>query len=240
MELQLSPHAYQFISDLSTLTLPVGMGFFCRFDVKAYQDEMFSSHGVLMPDALARAVPKRRAEYLAGRFLCRRLLSEQGLPTQVGSGRNREPLWPEGWLGSISHCGDMAVAALAPEEPGAYLGLDVEAWMSPKQCHELESSLVQPGELDALSSDWPRERLLTLAFSAKESLFKALYPQVGEYFGFEAARLIRMDAGKGLGGAFSIELRQSLAPSLPAGMVFHGEWRALGGRLLTVLASAGG
>ncbi|MEW9905918.1 MAG: hypothetical protein AB2990_00800 [Candidatus Symbiodolus clandestinus] len=51
---------------------------------------------------IGTAVPKRQAEYLAGRYLSRLLFTEQGLNLiQIPSGAHRQPLWPIGWLGSI-------------------------------------------------------------------------------------------------------------------------------------------
>ncbi len=49
----------------------------------------------------------------------------------------------------------------------------------------------------------PREQvalLVTLTFSAKESLFKALYPIVQKRFYFEHAEVVRMGSSQGLCG----------------------------------------
>ncbi len=48
-----------------------------------------------------------------------------------------------------------------------------------------------------------QEELLTIIFSAKESLYKALYPIVKKFFGFESAALREIDCGK---GEFTIDL----------------------------------
>ena len=50
----------------------------CHFALAEYRDESFPEAGFALPDHLARAVPKRRAEYLAGRFLARQLLAPLG------------------------------------------------------------------------------------------------------------------------------------------------------------------
>ena len=42
-------------------------------------------------------------------------------------------------------------------------------------------------------SGYPFAQALTLAFSAKESLFKALFPQVKIYMGFDCARVAALD-----------------------------------------------
>ncbi|HIE0192363.1 TPA: 4'-phosphopantetheinyl transferase, partial [Serratia marcescens] len=47
----------------------------CQFALADYRDDSFSEAGFALPNHLARAVPKRRAEYLAGRVLARQLLA---------------------------------------------------------------------------------------------------------------------------------------------------------------------
>ncbi len=48
------------------------------FTLAEYRDDSFPEAGFALPDHLARAVPKRRAEYLAGRVLARQLLAPLG------------------------------------------------------------------------------------------------------------------------------------------------------------------
>jgi len=59
--------------------------------------------------------------------------------------------------------------------------------------------------------------LVTLIFSAKESLFKALYPHVGNYFGFEAAKLLELHLEAGV---LIFELRSSLSSQIISGSRF--------------------
>ena len=64
------------------------------------------------------------------------------------------------------------------------------------------------GELEALAAEGlSAEALLTLVFSAKESLFKCLYPRVGRYFDFQEARVVEVNASP---HRFTIELRTPL------------------------------
>jgi 4'-phosphopantetheinyl transferase N-terminal domain len=75
----------------------------CRYCAPAYHDTLFGELGIVFPEQVRQAVRKRKAEYLAGRYLCRILLGERGLPTQVANGSHRQPLWPAGWIGSVTH-----------------------------------------------------------------------------------------------------------------------------------------
>ena len=59
----------------------------------------------------------------------------------------------------------------------------------------------------------------TLIFSAKESLFKALYPHVGDYFDFSAAEVVEINGNV---GHFTIKLAQQLTSALKEGMTFKG------------------
>jgi enterobactin synthetase component D len=228
--------ASTFLRALSRFELPFGEGLSCRFDAQAYHDDLFAHYGVTKPAAMDSAALSRRAEYLAGRLLCRELLRRHDLPDQVATGPHREPIWPHGWIGSISHSDGLAVAALAPAAPDQILGLDLAPWLPPMQWVEIESLVALPGELDALTAEWSPASLLTLVFSAKESLFKALYPHVGHYFDFTRAKVTGLDEGPQRAGAFVIELQSDLASTFCAGACFMGNWRLFGDQLLTVIA----
>ncbi|MEZ0108044.1 4'-phosphopantetheinyl transferase EntD [Catenulispora sp. EB89] len=72
---------------------------------------------VLMPGeeaVIARAVDKRRMEYITTRHLARTALVRLGFPpVAIGTGGNREPLWPAGVVGSMTHCRGYRAAAVA-------------------------------------------------------------------------------------------------------------------------------
>ncbi len=238
MKRQFENHNYQiptFFQEIVPLTLPQApevTSLRCRFDIAAYDDTLFTRYNVVFPEALRNAVVKRKAEYFAGRFLCYHLLLERGLAPQVAIGCHRQPQWPQGWIGSITHNGDTALVALTKKF--RLLGLDLESWMSPTQAAELRDLVAAPGELESLASGWLPERLLTVVFSAKESLFKALYPSVREYFDFDCAALLHLDEAT---GHFAIGLRRTLANGWTAGRVIEGRWLFLPGQVLTVIAT---
>ena len=71
----------------------------------------FARHGVHCPPAVERSVPRRRAEYLAGRRAAQAALLEHGVAAcDIGTGGDRAPAWPEGYTGSITHSVRMAAA----------------------------------------------------------------------------------------------------------------------------------
>ncbi|QIL91041.1 4'-phosphopantetheinyl transferase superfamily protein [Microbulbifer sp. SH-1] len=169
----------------------------CEFDSAGYQATLYAELGIAMPEAIARSVPKRQAEFLAGRYVARLALQDLApahyRDMQVGIGEQRNPLWPDGVVGSISHMDRVAVCAVNHRVDMDYLGIDVEALIPARVCREIATIVATRQERELLSNQGLSERVaLTLIFSAKESLFKALYPSVRDYFGFEVAEAVEL------------------------------------------------
>ncbi|BEO38396.1 4'-phosphopantetheinyl transferase [Serratia marcescens] len=197
----------------------------CQFALAEYHDDSFSALGFTLPDHLARAVPKRRAEYLAGRVLARQLLAPLGFADfTLARGEDRAPQWPAGIAGALSHNSNTALCAVHRESGLGGVGLDVETLLSDERAEELWGAIVSPTEREALLREaLPFNALLTLTFSAKESLFKTLYPQVRCYFDFLDARMTAVDVQR---QTFVLELLKTLTPHCPAGRRFSGRfWR---------------
>lgn len=210
----------------------------CPFDVSHYQDALFSHYGVTMPIQLLQAVPKRRCEYLAGRVLFHQLLHEyQQPPYQLHNTLSGAPLWPEGYVGSISHADGNALCCLMPDTFYQAIGIDIETLLSPDSCAELAAHIVQAEEQRLLLSatDLSFTQALTIAFSAKESLYKALYPQVQRFFGFEDAQLVQLQTDL---QQFTLQLTTDLTPQLTAGSLFHGHYCFFRHQLISVIVLA--
>ena len=132
---------------------------------------------------------KRQAEHLAGRIAAAYALREVGEKRLPAIGDQRQPLWPTPWFGSISHCGQRALAVIA-DRP---VGVDIERRFTPQLAAELESSIIGPAEKTALlRSGLPFPLALTLAFSAKESGFKAWSSHASGLPGFHSARIVAL------------------------------------------------
>jgi enterobactin synthetase component D len=139
---------------------------------------------------LANAGRKRKAEHLAGRIAAAHALPDHTVP---GIGPSGEPLWPEGISGSITHSGTQAMAVVV-RHPDARVGIDCEAILPDSEAREIQDGIIDAQEAMCLMrSGYPFALALTLAFSAKESLFKALFPQVKTFMGFDCARITRLD-----------------------------------------------
>lgn len=148
----------------------------------------------LVGDQPVRAVAKRRAEFLAGRWAAREALARLGIDAIPGRSEAGLPLWPAQATGSITHGGDRALSAVARRADVRSLGIDAERLMlraSAELCRRIcDDAELRPLER-ALSR--PPEHVLTLAFSAKESLYKCLYPLVGTFMDFHAARVTSVE-----------------------------------------------
>lgn len=178
-----------------------------------------------LPAHLASAAPRRRTQFLAGRHCASQALTAgaaaAGVATPeviVGTGEDDLPAWPAGWTGSISHTDGMAVAVVAPTTLCAALGIDVEPWIEPARAARLADAIALPEDVArvaAVAALTPAAAL-TLLFSAKEALYKALYPEVRHYFGFDAARLHACGQGW-----LELVLTRHWHPRWPAGTVLR-------------------
>jgi enterobactin synthetase component D len=167
-----------------------------NFSLECYQRTDYAELEVEFPASIEGAVLKRQAEYLAGRYLSRLAMYQSELfnpaPPQLGIGKLRAPAWPEVVTGSITHhqYSACAVVLTQPLAANNFVGVDTELWLTAHQASEIAEFVHNPKEQQVLmSAGFTDSQATTLLFSAKEALFKAICPFVGEYFGFDAAEL---------------------------------------------------
>lgn len=154
---------------------------------------------------------RRIVEFRHGRSCARRALARLGVVRDVSIlvGRNREPLWPAGVVGSISHADNMAAAVVARDTDFRALGLDLEPAQPLDQ--ELLERVCRSEELDALPRDpLAARRQARLYFSAKEAAYKALWPILRHFLDFNELG-IRFGPGAAAGG-FSVIAHSSACP----------------------------
>lgn len=128
--------------------------------------------------ATSNMVAKRRTEFALGRYCARQALESLGHPpTPISKGPKREPKWPADIIGSITHTGSAAAAAVARRGDLTSLGLDMES------DDPLDANLIA---MICLPAENPNKdpTLAKLLFSIKEAIYKCLYPQVGTYIDF--------------------------------------------------------
>lgn len=168
--------------------LPVGVTF-------AVTDPRAEVSGLFPEEAahVARAVPKRQREFAAGRRAARAALAKLGRgPEPILAATNRAPIWPRGCVGSISHCDDLCIALCAPAGAVASLGVDIE-----------ERAPMSETVADTVTSSEERAWLAKSAaalpvdvFSAKEAVYKALYPLSQKMLGFHELNILPDTEGR--------------------------------------------
>jgi 4'-phosphopantetheinyl transferase EntD len=126
--------------------------------------------------------------FALGRAAARDALAELGLaPLGIGRGAGGEPLWPDGMVGAITHTGDLAIAVVGRQTDYAGIGIDVEQ-QSPGLSARAARLVCTPTEF-AWVDEAPSSQRGTMLFSAKEAVFKALFPIERIWLGFGDAEL---------------------------------------------------
>ena len=154
-------------------------------------------HGEEADYADARAMgARRRLEFVLGRACAREALARHDihdwplLPTT-----QRDPRWPDGIAGSISHCGGACVAAVVATARWPGVGIDIEALdrvderIAARICSARELRRLRCGRA---SID---RAALCRVFSAKETAFKAVFPLLRRPFDFTDIE-VRFDAAQ--------------------------------------------
>lgn len=188
------------------------------FDWRCFQTADFNAHKILMPLAVSNAVAKRQAEFLAGRLCARSALELAGnILTDVGLNEDRSPVWPDGMVGSITHTDRVAGAVVARGTDYFGLGFDFEWPIEQGQAREIADSILtktdrfQEKALSGISF----EHFLTLVFSLKEALYKALYPRTKKFMNFHDVEISALD-----GGDARLRLNRPVSADLGAGREF--------------------
>lgn len=207
----------------------------CEYDVDYFHTELFEQLSVIYPPRIQKSVHSRQAEYLAGRYVAHYAIKAIGFPAiEIASGMNREPLWPNKLLGSITHTNSTALCAVAFKHECQYLGIDLARWITNEVAKDISHLIIDNEERQLLGEPFSDDNhALTMAFSAKESLFKALYPKVQAYFNFSAAKFESISLKD---GTFSIRLNESLTPELSKGDLFDGVFYLKEHEIITILS----
>lgn len=194
-----------------------------------------STPAPLTPDEekhIAGAVPKRRREFAAGRACARMALAALGVHARsIPAGSAREPVWPPGVVGSLSHEGAFCVAAVQAQHAVRGLGIDLadsaplDSALLPRVCTPVEARALARASA-SLPCDGGK-----LAFCVKEAAYKCLFPLVREVFGFHdvAAELHPADGSARLYLANTallakLDVRLACRFRVAAGHVLAGVW----------------
>ncbi|MCF8588179.1 4'-phosphopantetheinyl transferase family protein [Gordonia liuliyuniae] len=196
---------------------------------------------------IAKAVEKRRREFITARHCARQALAQLGFdPAPILRGERGMPLWPGQVVGSMTHCDGYRAAVAAYSMQVRSLGIDAEPHLA-----------LPDGVLDHTSVQAERDVLATrddaiawdrLLFCAKEATYKAWFPITHRWLGFEDAHIVfdRDPAGTGnpisadgpITGTFTSTILVD-GTTIDGGaplLTLPGRWAVADGLILTTIA----
>lgn len=134
---------------------------------------------------VARAVPKRVREFAAGRACARAALAELQIDNYLlRVGEDREPVWPDGVTGSITHTRGYCGVVACRHNVFRALGIDAEAVDALRP--ELWRAIATPEEHARLKLLPVAQAALeaSVTFSAKEAFFKCQFQITRQWLNF--------------------------------------------------------
>jgi 4'-phosphopantetheinyl transferase EntD len=135
---------------------------------------------------ISHCAQKRIDDFARGRACAHRGMHELGLGEfSLLAGEKREPLWPPGIVGSITHTTGFAAAVVARRIEIESLGIDCEVVDSVDA--DLWERICTPAEQEFLGQlpEAQARQQAALIFAAKEAFYKCQFPLSHEWVGFE-------------------------------------------------------
>ena len=152
---------------------------------------LFTSDKIILPfSQLALPInhkfsETRLSDFSIGRYCAIKALEQLGIQdATIPIGTDRAPIWPEGIVGSISHCDTLVGAIVAKKSEYISLGLDIEE--IGRVTPDLFDLVFTEKEKSYLSSFTGRklEEQSTLIFSVKEAFYKFQHPITKTFLDF--------------------------------------------------------
>ncbi|USD31287.1 MULTISPECIES: 4'-phosphopantetheinyl transferase family protein [Vibrio] len=162
------------------------------YDKSLFTKSLYSIR--VLPNSIRKAHFSRQAEFVAGRTAAENAMALLGESHKIGINLDRSPNFPSHLTGSISHCENYALAVVERKTKLAdhHLGVDIQRVLSDQEVQDTQAFIAREEEIDLLvQTGLSRNEAVTLLFSAKESLYKAIYPQVQEILEFDVVRLVK-------------------------------------------------
>lgn len=169
--------------------------------------------GIALPQELSGACLRRKLEFIAGRHSAREALRRLGCneweaATQIGPGRS--PIWPAGYVGSISHSSGIAAASVARATEMLSIGLDIETVLDSDTATNISTLIGVEEEFNEIMrrGSVSFEQAATVLFSCKEAVFKCVYPLLRRHVEFDEVKIQLVD--------FPVMLKNGLAMCISA------------------------
>lgn len=188
----------------------------CEFRNGKISEQVYQAYRVDIPYDFVKMVERRKHAYLAGRLCAHRALSDLGCPAPIQVTRDQQglPVWPVPYTGSISHSTTRVIACVGTMMCYRSVGVDVEEICTIEVAKELSSQVLVSDEHKLCINMFPFEVYVSLVFSAKESVYKALFPDVGYVFEFHDIMVTNIDSK-----LITFALKKTLSPYWKAGFL---------------------
>ncbi|MFD6971405.1 4'-phosphopantetheinyl transferase [Streptomyces sp. NPDC059979] len=204
--------------------------------VEAFDDVPLNTLFPEEAQVVAHAVESRRREFATVRSCARIAMGRLGFaPAPLLPGLRGAPGWPDGLIGTMTHCTGYRAAAVGRATELLGIGMDAER-NEPLPNPGILRHIARPEEqeqLALLASEHPGVCWDRLLFSAKESVYKTWFPLARAFLDFMECR-VTLHPGT---GTFSAQL---LVPGPVVEGVrlsgFTGHWAVRGGLILTAIA----
>ncbi len=195
--------------------------------------QLESSLSHWLPSSMKNVSKIRQQEFIAGRFCAAQAAKVVGINLlSLPSAKSREPIWPLGLVGSIAHSKKLAVSCVSLSEEHASIGVDAEELIERNICLDITTLIAEKAELTLLNN-FDSQIGLTILFSAKEALYKALFPLARTFIDFKEVKLISLDTDKGL---FELLLKSSNAKLKSFIGNYKGSFKQIDETIVTVVS----
>ena len=220
-----------------------------QFSIVLAPTDSITDFPIAAPRELLDAQPSRRLHFAAGRYCATRAMTALDpalAASAIERGVDGEPVWPAGIVGSITHSGAFVSAAAARAEDAAGVGIDTQELLTKERLAHVSPVILAATEIErAERSTLGPSLWITVAFCAKEALFKCLYPAVRRRFYYSAAEVVSIDQATSAktDGTLTIALTESLGREFSRGSMYEGRfelsrdyahagvWRPAGGAI---------
>jgi 4'-phosphopantetheinyl transferase EntD len=203
-----------------------------RYDATAFGPQWATEHGIEIPKQYARAVASRQADFVAGRLAAREAMRKLDLPIlSIGVTEQREPVWPSGVVGSITHTGNFVCAALARTTDYQGIGIDAEFIIDADKLAGVSKLVRTPVETALFKKfSFSDAEMTTLCFSAKESVYKCLHPLIGRFMDFKDLEIVGVDQSR---KTFAVRVVDASEFGGYSGLVFGVRYTVVNGLVFT-------
>lgn len=181
---------------------------------------------------IEEAIVKRQREFSTGRICARKALGKLGLSEfPVLMDEDRVPVWPEGFIGSITHSSSYGLCVVTKKNGNQSMGIDLEdderlqprIWPNSFTEDELAWLFIIQEETKAVPLKWA-----TLMFAAKEAFYKAQFPITRTWVGFKDAK-VELSFNE---NAFTLTLQKDIPSFWKKNTKFTGKYAFLKGSVV--------